>query len=188
MGKIGKTNELLDQLENKMHSYFERKKTHEDHLLNSEQEAEQPNPKIKNTFKLFPKQQPMRLTELDSATPLRNPHPPNNPPSPSRPDRSTQVGQLLEEVEAIETLVRKRLALKEERIAQMEGEVQMESEEKVHLYKINCQLEEELHQIDRNNQERHRQHEQDQAELQKELARLKKVFDAKKAENKRLKK
>jgi len=34
MGKIGKTNELLDQLENKMNGYFGRKKT-EEHLLNS---------------------------------------------------------------------------------------------------------------------------------------------------------
>lgn len=125
----------------------------------------------------------MRLHELDSATPLR-PHAPDRPPSPSR----TQVGQLLEEVEAIETLVRKRLALKEERIAQAEAEVQMEGEEKVHLYKINCQLEEELAHLDRTNADRRTQHQQDQAELQKELSRLRKVFDGKKAENKRLRK
>ena len=50
------------------------------------------------------------------------------------------MGQLIEEVEAIETLVRKKLALKEERVAQLEREISIESEEKVHLYRINCQL------------------------------------------------
>ena len=35
------------------------------------------------------------------------------------------VGQLLQEVEAIEQLVRKKLTLKEERVAQIEREVQL---------------------------------------------------------------
>ena len=51
-----------------------------------------------------------------------------------------QVGQLLQEVEAIEQLVRKKLALKEERVGQLEREVQLAGEEKLHLYKLNCQL------------------------------------------------
>lgn len=52
----------------------------------------------------------------------------------------SHMGQLIEEVEAIETLVRKKLALKEERVAQLEREISIETEEKVHLYRINCQL------------------------------------------------
>jgi hypothetical protein len=56
MGKIGKTNELLDQLENKMNGYFGRKKT-EEHLLNSENKSDliQEPIKPKSTFKLFSK-------------------------------------------------------------------------------------------------------------------------------------
>ena len=37
-----------------------------------------------------------------------------------RPKGKGEVGQLLQEVEAIEQLVRKKLALKEERVAQLE--------------------------------------------------------------------
>jgi hypothetical protein len=67
-----------------------------------------------------------------------------------------EVGQLLQEVEAIEQLVRKKLALKEERVAQLEREVQLAGEEKLHLYKLNCQLESELSDLTKEHSEQER--------------------------------
>ena len=51
-----------------------------------------------------------------------------------------RVGEIIREVEAVEELVKKRLALKEERVEQLLKEIEIENEEKVHLYQINCQL------------------------------------------------
>ena len=58
-----------------------------------------------------------------------------------------RVGEIIREVEAVEELVKKRLALKEERVEQLLKEIEIENEEKVHLYQINCQLQKELAQI-----------------------------------------
>ena len=98
----------------------------------SQEEAPQAT-KTKSTFKLFNKPANkqfniMQINELDE----------------SKTKSKGEVGHLLQEVEAIEQLVRKKLALKEERVSQLEREVQLANEEKVHLYRINCQLEQEL--------------------------------------------
>lgn len=128
MGKIGKTNELLDQLENKMNGYFGRKKT-EDHLLNSENQTDliQEPIKPKSTFKLFSKvtSNPMKVEELNTTTPQRNLHQPSvsgiEEVDAQKLEKTSELGQLISEVEAIDTLVRKKLKLKEERISQLES-------------------------------------------------------------------
>ena len=53
MGKLGKTNELVDQLERKLAGYHDRKRT-EEQLLCSVEEPNIPT-KTKNTFKLYTK-------------------------------------------------------------------------------------------------------------------------------------
>lgn len=96
-----------------MAGYHERKRT-EEQLLESREEAPVQPTKNKNTFKLFSNQlntRKMDLEELElEASKAR---------SKSQYQGSGEVGQLLQEVEAIEQLVRKKLALKEERVGQM---------------------------------------------------------------------
>ena len=93
-----------------------------------------------------------------------------------RPKGKGEVGQLLQEVEAIEQLVRKKLALKEERVAQLERQVQLAGEEKVHLYKINCQLEQELASLNKDQADQERRKKLSQEELECELKTLKQIY------------
>lgn len=58
----------------------------------------------------------------------------------------------------------------------------------MHLYQLNCQLEEELNSLQRDSKNREKQTLYEEEELQAELSTLRQVYDNKKLENKRLKK
>ncbi len=92
MGKIGKTHEILDQLELKMAGYHERKRT-EEQLLESREEPPQQPTKTKSTFKLFSKPQSQVNTQKMDLNDLEL--------EASKGKSEGQVGQLLQEVEAI---------------------------------------------------------------------------------------
>ena len=83
-------------------------------------------------------------------------------------------------MEAIEQLARKKLALKEERVAQLERELRLAGEEKVHLYKINCQLEQELSSVNKDQTEQHRRNRVTREELEAEMKTLKEIYENKK--------
>ena len=61
-------------------------------------------------------------------------------------------------------------------MAQLERELRLAGEEKVHLYKINCQLEQELSSVNKDQTEQHRRNRVTREELEAEMKTLKEKF------------